>query len=169
MERLFRALISRDHVERWRRQEYTSFHHIIPGAWMAKWQESGSRNPADYSLRCSEGTFTERARGHFLRLAAAGGIVDRLTIEEKRKVSELAGVCAFTEAAEAYQYGMKSWVGGHALFVEFDGEVLCAAPENRGVVARVMKVIAGPLGTGAFSQRNDVWTNPCGGGHWERG
>ena len=142
MQKLYRALITSDHIERWRARAFTSFQNVMPGKWHERWYTDGSQEPKDYPLQCAEGLFTESARDAFLRLAPKYRREQVWSQDDARQASELAGVAAFTDPQSAYQYGFH--LKGHARFVEFDGEIVGGLPEQNSVIAQVVDA-SGPL------------------------
>lgn len=152
----YRALFTRIHRQRWDGEQYTSFHQLIPGTWIQTWCATGSLNSADYSLACNEGVFTANARQAFLGLAPKYSFDAALPPSVVQPAGELAGICAFTNPAAAYRYGIESWCGDAAQFVEFEGELLFRAPEDDGVVARVDRALGLPMSAAAFRTKHGL-------------
>jgi hypothetical protein len=147
-----------EYVERWRSGQFTSFHHIVPWKWMEIWEQNHSNNPDDYPLTTTEGVFNKNAVDAFIRLAPTHYSTDIWPDEELEQVSELAGVCAFITPQAAYEYGHNSLTGNYdaELYVEFEGEELCPAPEDQGVVARVIRPLVGPISAADFRRRHNI-------------
>lgn len=143
-------------VDRWVRKDYSSTHQLIPSNWIIEWNSTGSTDPARYPLACREGVFAERAREAFLELAPKLSKDERFSDNECVRVGELAGVCAFETAAAAYSYGADPKAPYPGLFVEFDGEYVCPAPENLGVVARVIRPASVPMTAVTFKRRHNL-------------
>jgi len=73
-----------------------------------------STDPNDYPLVC-RGVFAGEARVNFIQLAPRVCLGEPLSPEEKRGISQLAGVCAFTDPLQAYRRGTESTVGRSCL------------------------------------------------------
>jgi hypothetical protein len=141
----YRALITPDHLRRWTSREFTSFHHIEPPEWCTVWNQRRSTNIQDYCLDSVIGVFTNAARESFIRLVQEKPEHSTWTPDERRSVSELAGVCAFESPVAAWEYGLIEGEADWRLLVEFGGRKICPAPENGSVVAEVINPIGSPM------------------------
>jgi hypothetical protein len=153
---LYRALNTRDHKERWLRKEFYSFHHDPPGEWWICWKGTKSINLEDYPLETLLGTFAESARSAFLELVQTQPDSRTWSYTQRKRVSELAGVCAFETPLGAYRYGTDGEGIPYAFFVEFQGRELCKTPEPGGVVAEMVEEVAGPMDSEAFRRRHHL-------------
>ncbi len=152
-ENYFRVLYSHEHCKCWASDPVAnSSHHRPPVAWIDTWTKTQSQAETDYPLLCSEFgkdvRFTARARGVFL----ANPDKDYSTCLASREtyaVGELDGVCAFTSPD-----GCLEWVENHAthkqfaknyLYVAFEGTFVCDAPEDNGVVVKVVRKTQQPM------------------------
>ena len=153
---LYRALISGDHVDRWRRGEHSSFHHVSPGEWLVTWRETRSLDERDYTLKVRLGTHTSQARRAFLEAAPKYRDDQVWDFDDLKSASELAGVCAFTDGLAAYNYGRP----GRRFLVAFRGDILGPAPEDNGVVATVEIIEHGPINPDAFLARHGLEPAP---------
>jgi hypothetical protein len=147
---LYRSLNTPDHLDRWGRGDYHSFHHDAPVEWWVLWKESKSTVFEDYPLQTTIGLFSARAREAFVEVMQKQPDSGKWSKDTWRRVSELAGVCAFETPLGAYKYGTDGDGIPYAQFVEVRGRVLCATPEKGGVVAEVVEVVAGPMSAEAF-------------------
>jgi hypothetical protein len=145
----FRVLYSPSHYRCWNSDPVAnSSHHQPPSSWTAKWQATHVRsNPdTDYPLYCQNYgktvKYAERARQVFL---ANPDKVYSVCLDSRDayQVGELDGVCAFSTAA-----GCLAWISENPRFqqnpnnfdfVAFEGEYVSDAPEDQGVVAKVIK------------------------------
>ena len=149
----FRVLYSAEHCVCWASDPVAnSSHHRPPVAWIDTWVKTHSQAEADYPLSCDEFgksiKFTSRARAVFL----ANPDKDYSNCLESREtyaVGELDGVCAFTSPDACLE-----WVENHPiyrqrasdfLYVVFEGAHVCDAPEDNGVVVRVLKKLQQPM------------------------
>jgi hypothetical protein len=160
MPTYYRTLISVDHLIRWRTKQFNSFHHQPPSDWYRVWRRAHSTKAEDYPLICSDGVYTEQARATFLSYIPEHE--SQVWPGEILKCSgELLGVCAFESPSEALKYGRESVFGvlNRDRYVEFDGEYLCRAPEDKGVVARVISVSDTIYNSVQFVERHNLDLN----------
>jgi hypothetical protein len=156
LETFYRVLLPEsvsDHISRWKTRKYASYHHSVPDEWRITWRERRSTDKADYKLDCRLGTFSPSARSSFLRSVGVHGDPDRFSEEERKRASELAGVCAFRTPEAAVAWARDSVCPDRVRIVDLIGRFVCSAPEDQGVVAEVVEVRAfGPLE--AFRRRH---------------
>ena len=149
----YRVLYSQAHVSEWYSGKWTSYHHANSRDWVSAWQNQ-KREPEDFPLAASDGVYTPEARAHFLARAPKLGI-GIWPEEDLRAASQLAGVCAFDDPAAAVAWNSVATIP--ALFVEFEGEYLCAAPDDpAAVVARVIRPIGELLNEQQFRAKHGV-------------
>jgi hypothetical protein len=127
----YRALITPEHLNRWRLREFTSY-FADNGSWWRTWETRRSLNPADYPL----GVLTEQARTVFLDFVRSGR--DRMTDDEVRLSQEYDGLCAFETPDAAFEYGGGFSPPAPTLYVTFEGVAKYRLPEDQGVLASVM-------------------------------
>ena len=154
----FRTLTSHSHLERWIAREFVSSHYQPPSEWSKIWSTTKSTNLNDYKLVLCNGVYTEQARKLFVEISQIPDHPKIWSQEEIEKVGELDGVCAFLTPTETLKYGRESVAGKYNqdLYVEFLGFELCTAPEDKGVVARVIKPIYGPVKAETFAKRHNI-------------
>ena len=149
----YRALFTPDHWDRWRKEQFTSFHHHPPPEWFAAWK-AGKRSPEDFALKSEIGVFSPRARQSFLDLMplySGGGL---WSPEHLRQAGELAGLCAFRTPTEAFRYGGDDEVISR--YVEFTGEFICTVPEREGVVVRLVARLTPMMPPRVFTARHKL-------------
>jgi hypothetical protein len=131
VKEFYRALITPEHVNRWRRREFTSY-YADNGSWWRTWQERQSLNAADYPL----GVLTEQARTVFLDFVRSRR--QHMTEDEVRRSQEYDGVCAFETPQAAFEYGGGFSPPAPTWYVTFEGVPKHRLPEEHGVVASVV-------------------------------
>lgn len=163
MPTYFRTLTSEGHVRLWTSGRHTSFHNVVPGGWSRFWFSRQQDDPArydraNYPLKSAEGVFTERAVTAFLRFAPHHAQLDTWHRLERKYCSELAGLCAFSAPREALDYGVNSVWGrlGAEYYVEFEGNEICPAPENNGVVVPLDRIVTNAMRRPEFTARHGL-------------
>jgi hypothetical protein len=145
----FRVLYSPSHYRCWNSDPVSnSSHHQPPSAWIATWAATHSKNDPDqnYPLLCQNFgknvKFTVRARRAFLANPDKD-YSQCLHSKDAYEVGELDGVCAFSTPASCL-----AWISENPKFqqnpnnfdfVAFEGEYVSDAPEDQGVVAKVVE------------------------------
>jgi hypothetical protein len=135
----YRALINDVALKNWMRGYFRSYFGNN-GAWCRTWDETKSVDPNNYD----RGVFTARALEVFLIFKRSGR--SKMTDDEIRDSSELAGVCAFTNPEEAFDYGGRASHPHPTRFVNFEGICKGPVPEDNGVVVEVVAPF-GPIMT----------------------
>jgi hypothetical protein len=158
----YRVLYSPKHLSCWDSDPVAnSSHHRPPCAWIAKWDETNSKDAPDqnYPLLCHEFgknvKFTASAREAFLANPDED-YSQCLMSEEAYKVGELDGVCAFTSFTACL-----AWVSNNPGltrdpstfdYVAFKGDYVSDAPEEGGIVAKVLKKENSPMKLDEFER-----------------
>jgi hypothetical protein len=164
MENYFRVLYSAEHAKCWASDPVAnSSHHRPPVAWIATWNKTHSQAETDYPILCSEFgkviQFTARARRVFLANPDKD-YSNCLASREAYEVGELDGVCAFTSPGACVD-----WARSHPTYkkfadnfryVVFEGAFACHAPEDDGVVVKVVRKPQPPMKLDEFKSQFNI-------------
>ena len=155
-ETFYRVLYTRGHYERWAHKAFTSSHHMAPGNWALRFQETGgSLNEVDYDrVGTHLGEMTERALQTWLELKRRG--TDFATEEEKFALGEAPGVFAYSTARQALDNHPCDPDDPIVRFVAFRGRYIgpCLPEKDKGgVVSTVEEILCPPLPRSQFEKR----------------
>ena len=161
MQKLYRVLYSKKHLDCWNHDPVAnSSHHHPPCQWIDRWDKhdknSNAVSEANYTLECNEFgkkvMFTAGARTVFLAAPhkfTPEFIRENWDTKEIYEVGELDGVCAFTSPKACLEWiandPTKKKLAHSYKYVVFEGNVVSEAPENNGMVAHILKKIGTPM------------------------
>ena len=140
----YRLLHSPEHIQDWKGAHFHSYHNAVPGEWRIAYSDHGLRAPEAFSLDLFTGRYTVSARDAFLELAPKYEHVPIWTRADLKRVSQLDGVCAFSDLASLHHYAQGTPYGG-MLIVEFEGLYVSKIPESdggSGVLAKPTRTIS---------------------------
>jgi hypothetical protein len=104
MTQYYRALRDSETNEQWEARSFTSFHNATPAEWTHLYYDQRVRSASKYPLHCERGLYLSRAVEAFIHAASSYKVADIWSKKDLRDCSELDGVCAFTDPAEALKY-----------------------------------------------------------------
>ena len=137
VEIFYRLLHSQAHLDDWVAGRFNSYHYSVPGEWIEAYYKKRLRHPKDFSLIVHSGQHTAAARDHFLRIAERYPPASIWSDADRKKVSELDGVCAFRDMASIHHYAQGTPYGGMDV-VKFEGEFVGDIPESQGGLTGVL-------------------------------
>lgn len=137
----YRVLYSEAHLKKHYERKYSSSYMTIPGEWSDNYWKYELRELEEYNLECFEGTFTENARKHYIKIAnTKSSQHDKLSWNETMLATEIVGVYAFNNPQATVNFGF----GPHSnknIYVQFEGEYIRDAVDDHGVQAKVIKIL----------------------------
>jgi hypothetical protein len=156
--RFFRVLADGVDVRRWRNRDFNSTHEQPPTGWYKIYHATRSERPEDYPLSSRPGgpdVFTEKARRAFVDCIKRYGIGQIWPREDRMKVGEMAGTCAYRDPQAALNYAREK---GEPFFVVFTAtlvdEEIPEKPDG-GVLVHPLETLDGPMPRSEFLAKWD--------------
>lgn len=141
----YRLLYSSAHFRDWQDGHFHSYHYSVPGEWMELYYKGIQREPGGVPLDLDSGRHTQAAKNAFLELAKEYKRGEIWTEEHRKRVSQLDGVCAFTDLDSVDQYARGTLYGG-MMVAEFEGTYVGKIPESQfglsGVLVKPTRIVA---------------------------
>lgn len=152
-DRYFRVLADNVDVRRWKKRDFNSTHEQAPAEWYRIYGVSHSERPEDYPLCSKPGgpeVFTDKARHAFVDCIKRYGIGTIWPREDRIKVGEMAGTCAYRDSQAALNYAREK---GEPFFVVFTATLVDQViPEKSdgGVLVHPIETLDGPMPRAEF-------------------
>jgi len=136
----YRALYSRETLERYAQGKYRSFHGTkrCPDQWFEAWNATNhSKDPQRYDLDVPHiGPFAKESLEAFFALMESGRPKEEWTENEWKSTCEFRGLSVWKTKQEAYKYAARAQelMRRYTRVVSLRGKYICDDPAHKGAV-----------------------------------